>query len=331
MINIPNIDLKIWNPEEKTIEIIHSLQTTGIAQISMNGEGGDCKTLGLYHLLDMICDTFQIDSNRITIHTNNQLETHPGYTIKKSEPLYIKSGQQFAREYNVPEKNWDSLKHFGIFVGRSSWQRLWIASHIWHKYKNITEITYHYTPGDEYHRLHLGLDELMYHLKNQETVKPIYDFLEQLPIKNDTIDSYPIITPAHFSISKLYPNFFVEVVCETYLSGNTFYPTEKTWRPFICRTPFIMIGPKNFLYNLRKLGFKTFSNWWDESYDQDADLDNGMVMIKSVINILDYLSSLSREELEGMMIDMQDTLEHNYQRFMSLSDKDFQQLWPLSQ
>jgi hypothetical protein len=120
----------------------------------------------------------------------------------------------------------------------------------------------------------------------------------------------------------------VEIVCETFLSGNSFYPTEKTWRPFICRTPFLTLGPQGFLANLHKLGFRTFSQWWDESYDQDADLDNGRIAINSIQQTQQRLSKLSTQELEGMYIDMKDTLEYNYQHFMQLKETDFAKIWP---
>ena len=150
----------------------------------------------------------------------------------------------------------------------------------------------------------------------------------RLPIKNDNIDSYPILTPAHFNISKVYREFFVEIVCETFCAGRSFYPTEKTWRPFICQTPFLMQGPKDFLKNLKKLGFKTFSTWWDESYDEDVGLENGKVSIRTIQKNIEMLSNLTTAELHNMLDDMKGTLEHNYQRFMLLNEKDFKLVWP---
>jgi hypothetical protein len=314
-------------PEYKTIEIIKELQTQGHATIEINSEGPDCESLGLYKLLDNVCDTFGFDPASITIHTCNQLEQHPNYQIVKHAPLYIPSGQQFAKQNTIPEKNWDNLKHFGLFVGRSSWQRLWMTSHVWNNYRDRSEITFHYDSKVDYHRTHLSFDELAHQIGLGPAVTETADFMKQLPIKNNEVDSYPILTPAHFAISKLYPNFFAEIVCETFLTGQSFYPTEKTWRPLICRTPFLMLGPKNFLSNLQKLGFRTFGAWWDESYDQDADLDNGRVAIKSIHNTLDRLATMSAPELEGMYIDMSDTLEHNYQMFMTLKKSDFAKIW----
>jgi hypothetical protein len=327
MINIPNIDLKIWNFEHKTVEIIAELKKYGCAQIKIDGEGGDCQTNGLYRLLDNICSTLGYDPSSISIHTCNQLEQHDRYTIVKHPPLYISSGKEFANKNNFDRKNWDSLKHFGMFVGRSSWQRLWIASHLWNNYKNQSCMTFHYDSNHDYHRIHLGFDELCHQLKSNDDVFIASEFIKHLPIKNDTIDNYPILTPAHFSISKLYPEFFLEIVGETFLSGQSFYPTEKTWRPFICQTPFLILGPKHFLSNLKKIGFRTFDRWWDESYDQDADLDHGKITIQSIMSTLKQLSLLTVNELEGLYIDMLPTLEHNKQRFLDLKENEFSRLW----
>jgi hypothetical protein len=328
MINIPHLDLKIWNPEYKTIEIIKELQTNGHAIVAIDNEGSDCERLGLYQLLDNICGTFNFDPSTITIRTCNQLEQHPRYNIKKFPPLYISSGQQFSNQHPTPNKHWSNIKDFGIFIGRSSWQRLWMVSHMWNNYSKQTEMTYHYDSSVDYHRTHLSFDKLAYQIGLNRAVDIAAEFMQQLPIKNDQIDSYPILTPSHFAISKLYTNFFVEIVCETFLAGNSFYPTEKTWRPLICRTPFLMLGPKNFLSNLQKLGFRTFSNWWDEGYDEDADLDNGRLNIQCIHDILHRLSTMSPQELQSMYTDMKPTLDHNYNTFMSLKESDFRSIWP---
>jgi hypothetical protein len=328
MINIPHIDLKIWSPECRAVEIAAELKKQGHAEIRIDGEGSDCETNGLYKLLDTICSNLGYRPNSISIHTCNQLEQHPQYRIIKHPPLYIPSGQHFAAQNTLPEKRWETLKHFGIFVGRSSWQRLWIAAHVRSNYSNKTVMTYHYDSGVDYHRTHLGFDELAYQLGLSSAVDTVGEFMQQLPIKNESVDSYPILTPAHFGIAKLYPDFFVEIVCETFLSGRSFYPTEKTWRPLICRTPFLMLGPRNFLANLKQLGFRTFSQWWDESYDEDADLDNGRVAIRCILSTVDRLAVMSLSEIESLYIDMQSTLEHNYQTFMTLKEQDFSKLWP---
>jgi hypothetical protein len=326
-INIPHIDGKIWNAEYCVIKIIEGLAQTGKVTIILDNEGSDAEQLGLYRILDNICSTLNYNPADITIQTLNQLESHPTYNIVKGAPLYINSGQHFAQKNVLPEKDVQTFKHFGIFIGRSSWQRLWVASHMWANYKDKIEITYHYDSSLSYHRSHLSFDELSYQIGLTPAVELTKDFLTQLPIKNDFIDRYPILTPAHFSIAKVYHKFFAEIVCETFLAGHSFYPTEKTWRPLICKTPFLTIGPKDHLLNLRKLGFKTFSNWWDESYDEDVHLDNGKVSIRNILSTVDRLAKMNKQNLISMHQDMKPTLDHNYNRFMELSNSDFSKIF----
>jgi hypothetical protein len=324
MITIPNIDGKIWNIEYYIIDIIKCITDGNLLTISLNSEGPDAAKLGLYDLLDNICDQFNYPKRNITIITCNQLEAHPEYNIQIRAPLYIQSAQEFSTANKFPEKTFgNNFKHFGFFIGRSNWLRLWIGSYLYNKFRNQTAMTFHYNPTLDFHRDHLGLDELFrFDPASFLNLNPI-DFINQCPIKNYDIEKYPILTPEHFNISKIYHTFFLEIVCETYSRGNSFYPTEKLWRPIINRTPFIIQGPKNYIKNLHRIGFKTFSNWFDESHSQD-EYDYQPIAICRTLN---RISSLSITDLEGMYIDMKDTLEHNYQILMLLNNKKITEIF----
>lgn len=65
-----------------------------------------------------------------------------------------------------------------------------------------------------------------------------------------------------------YDRFHVELVVESYLYGETFFPTEKTVRPLSAGKPFVVMGPRHFLRRLKDQGFRTWGDLWDESYDQ---------------------------------------------------------------
>jgi hypothetical protein len=69
-------------------------------------------------------------------------------------------------------------------------------------------------------------------------------------------------------LSNWYHAFDVELVAETYTHGETFFPTEKTVRPIVGGKSMLIYGPRNYLARLRDLGFQTWHNVWDESYDQ---------------------------------------------------------------
>ena len=132
--------------------------------------------------------------------------------------------------------------------------------------------------------------------------------------------SYPILwDQGAFDLEKYYQDIFCEIVCETYFTGRTFFLTEKTLRCIINGRPFMVQGPKWFLHNLKRLGFKTFSNWWDEGYDEDP-VDHRLVEIKKVIK---DLSTQTPGQLNNMYKSMQAILEHNYQLCLNLKLDDF--------
>jgi hypothetical protein len=318
MVILPNIDGKIWHIEQKIIELIHQYNTDQKLTISMNQEGPCLQSLGLFDLLDNLCERFHWDKNCIEIFTNNLLESHSEYRIKKLAPLHLlSSAQKFCKSNSLKEKDFTSLKHFGIFIGRSNWLRLWLSSLIYSKYNDITIQTFHYDPSVDYHRENLGIDSLLSSLNNDQLeLSHVVNLLEKSPILIDQcLPEYPILTPAHYEISKVYHRFFVEIVCETYSQGTTFYPTEKIWRPIACKTPFIVQGPANYYHNLRKIGFKTFNQWWDEGFTED----NYTHQPREIIKILDSLSRLTRSQLKNMYTEMAPILEHNYQLLQELS------------
>jgi hypothetical protein len=81
-------------------------------------------------------------------------------------------------------------------------------------------------------------------------------------------DQYTGTVDTNLSLLKFYNRFQIELIAETMCAGITFFPTEKTFRPISGCRPFLAFGPIHFLNNLRGLGFKTYSECWDESYDQ---------------------------------------------------------------
>lgn len=97
--------------------------------------------------------------------------------------------------------------------------------------------------------------------------------------------------------------------------------TEKTWRCFFYKKPFIMFGYRNILKDIHSLGYKTFSDWWNESYDDTEDTNERM---KQVFKQLMLWSNRSVQDRDAILKEMQEITEHNYQVFMSSIDKDRQ-------
>jgi hypothetical protein len=104
-------------------------------------------------------------------------------------------------------------------------------------------------------------------------------------------------------------NTFLWVVTETNVEHNVIYFSEKTFKPIAAYMPFLMISSPYTLKYLKKLGYKTFNKWWDESYDDELDLDTRLNMI---IKILEDLNKKSEKELVEMLEEMRPTIEHNH-------------------
>ena len=74
------------------------------------------------------------------------------------------------------------------------------------------------------------------------------------------------------------------------------------------KKPFIVFGSKDYLLYLRQMGFRTFADFWDEEYDGYETRERYV----RILALLDQLSKKSYSELQSMYLDLQYTLQHNY-------------------
>lgn len=90
------------------------------------------------------------------------------------------------------------------------------------------------------------------------------------------------------------------------------FPTEKTYKCLALGHPFISVSTCGFLKTLRGRGYKTFSPFIDESYD---DIVNDHDRMDAIVNEINRLCSLSQEELDQFILNVEPILEHNRQQF----------------
>jgi hypothetical protein len=143
--------------------------------------------------------------------------------------------------------------------------------------------------------------------------------------ENESIKSMP---PLYLDTNKLYinraelttPTFryyrdsYFSVVSETtfyYRDGsqNSRFITEKTFKAIIMSHPFVIVSIPKSLEVLKELGYKTFSPWIDESYDQEMDDNKRMMMI---VNEIERLCNLSQEDLEKFLVAMKEVCSYNH-------------------
>lgn len=311
MINLPNKDRVIFDLPLRVVDMIKEYQETGALVIRTNAEGLCLSSAKFYPVLDYLCDKFSIDKTKVTIITNNVEESHPVYKISAQGNHWVTNCKPIFN-YNLDAKSKD-LKHVGCFLGKANWHRLILSSWLHANYLDKTMLTMHYDQSSERHRLDCDMTDI--NIMAPSELESVAQFIKHCPVTlEEGFLNYTIGPPTHYNIIYQYKNIFADVVVETYVSGMSFFPTEKTLRPIIAKTPFIVMGPAGYLSNLKRMGFKTFDCWWNEDYDNYSDYSR-LCQIKSV---LDYIFSLTINQLQNLLNDMEEILEHNRQHLQKI-------------
>ena len=104
----------------------------------------------------------------------------------------------------------------------------------------------------------------------------------------------------------------VYVPTETVYFGRRLHITEKTFKAIALEMPFVLVAPAGSLEYMRSYGFKTFSDVFDESYDEET---NDVLRIEKVTRLLKDLDSLSVRERQEVHRACLSAVEHNYEHF----------------
>jgi hypothetical protein len=142
----------------------------------------------------------------------------------------------------------------------------------------------------------------------------------KLPLVLDSEDfsRYPMeqtIDP----VRDLYKNSLVNIVTETYFFNNIIHITEKTYKPIAFMQPFVMIGSYASLKHVKEMGFKTFGDFWDESYDLEQDDLKRFTMIT---NIIEYIASWTEQQRIEFTYKVKDIVEYNANHLNSMPNKE---------
>ena len=179
--------------------------------------------------------------------------------------------------------------------------------------------------GNRYHRLELFKSMVKNNLiENNKVSFPKYCpysneeiIVEgaELPLLLDgeTTEDVTSCSSSKIDIWRQARNSLLQVVTETVYKEDTLHLTEKIFRPIVMQMPFVLVGAKNNLEYLRSYGFKTFGEFWDESYD---NMENDQ-RIGAVTKLLVDLNSLSLKEKAQLQKHLAPTVEHNFNWFYS--------------
>lgn len=105
-----------------------------------------------------------------------------------------------------------------------------------------------------------------------------------------------------------------EIVHETCIKQNNIFITEKTLKAILSKNVFFIVGNPFSLVWLKKLGFKTFSDIIDESYDSERNFyKRSLLIMKEVKKLCSLSVSSTHEKLSAL----NPILEHNYTHLLN--------------
>lgn len=117
----------------------------------------------------------------------------------------------------------------------------------------------------------------------------------------------------------------IEVVLETLFDDKRLHLTEKSLRPIALGQPFLLVATAGSLEYLRSYGFKTYSDIWDESYDQVQDAHE---RLKKVVQVMESIVHWTPEIADENLARAGAIAEYNKKHFFSntFSDQITQEL-----
>ena len=158
-------------------------------------------------------------------------------------------------------------------------------------------------------------NEIEYNLPDREDLS-LYkkSLIQKLPLRIDDIE----LLDKKWSYERFDNNFYLksyfQIVTENQFTDyeDQLQFSEKVWKPITNFQPFIVLGDRYQLKKLREWGFKTFSPFIDESYDEVLDIKERFSMIEIEIN---KLCNRPIEEIHDWYWSIEQDLRHNYYHF----------------
>jgi hypothetical protein len=134
---------------------------------------------------------------------------------------------------------------------------------------------------------------------------------QQLPINFEGETDHPMHS-CWLSLFDECADSMLYLITETVATGRRHHITEKTFKPIAMGMPFVLVAPQGSLEYLRSYGFKTFGDFWDESYDTINDDNERIATVAKTLADLDRLSELEKTQLYRSMAN---TIKHNWDHF----------------
>lgn len=119
-------------------------------------------------------------------------------------------------------------------------------------------------------------------------------------------------------IASHYSDTYFSIVTETFPDRPCFFLTEKVFKPIINLHPFVIVGAPKSLKQIKRLGYETFPEIFNESYDDiESDGERMDFIISDIVRVMNNKTALHKKYCS-----VWDKLKHNRQIFLNKTFTD---------
>ena len=254
--------------------------------LDLDCEGWDIVDNGLEQSVKNICDELCIDYSKIEFTSSDRLCKSRlfKHTINKKNIRWWSNlcrRQTKNTEIKLPTKF-----DYSLFCGRATNERLYsFWKHKNWRYSNRGIASMHLDTSTVIEQDSNFTGFICEHNSKWQSLISLLPYSDT----GETIDPKNVrneVTTGSKIWDQIYNNVSIEVVCETNTTANTFFVTEKTFRPIAYGRLFLVIGSPNFEKNLKTLGFDIFDDIIDKSYDSESSYIRVDTVFKSLEKLL---------------------------------------------
>lgn len=164
-------------------------------------------------------------------------------------------------------------------------------------------------------------------------------YLHEINSDKNFIDEYFINKKIHHSGHKAYKkilnddlytidnrhffeNSYYYLITETNVENDVLFLSEKTYKAFYHKIPFIILGNPGSLKFLHSQGFETFSPYINEEYDSETNYEKRLKMIEMEVK---RLISLNKQEHESIINALNERLKNNWYNYHNIYNDKFKE------
>ena len=284
---------------DQLIYLLHKLGH-GKQFIFISEDGAVLQQSGAIEIIKNIIHCFNLTSETCSVVSRENLNIDNATCIKLDAILYwCHILHPTIKDITIPQPPFN--KKFAIWFNRGTFCRLMITRHLKDNYNDDCYISYQASGIIIDRKLNEYFREDIVWANNNTPI--IYDLL----FPNGIYTHDMIVGPDR----KPYDDYFMEIIVETD-TLTTNWITEKTVKNLYIGKPFIVFAGPGILAKIKSFGFRTFSPWIDESYDQ---IENNYLRLEAIKKEIDRIAALSYTELEQLHKEILPILEHNRIRY----------------